>query len=167
MSLPLSSLTSSLQLLTPQSSSRPSSCYSKCGLWTGYFGILWELSHAESKLPSRSYFRTFAFPLPARRILQLFAWLTPSLHSGLCSNAICREKPFLSTLTKAAFLSCSIPIPCFIFFIAFITTWHYFLCIHLFISSNKYLWNTHYVSGTVLSSGDTEENKIKSRYPPL
>lgn len=108
------------------------------------------------------------FPLPAKLVLVwlILARLIPSLHFGLCSKVTCRERPFLTSLTRVAFLLHSTLSPCFTFFITFITTWHYFRCIHLFTSFHKYLGNTHYMSGTVLRSGDTEENKIKSLCPP-
>lgn len=117
----------------------------------------------EMQNPSWSHFRTFALALPLsmRLISQLLAGLIPSLHSGLRSNAVCREKPFLISHLRlhsgctlfpySALLSSRITI-----------TWRYFRCMHFFISCHKYFWNPHYVSGTVLptSFGNTEGSKI-------
>ena len=72
------------------------------------------------------------------------------------------RKTFLTSLTRVVFLLHSILAPCFTFFRTFLTTQHY---MYSFASFRKYLGNTHYVSGTVLSSGDTEKNKIKSLHP--
>ena len=105
-------------------------------------------------------------PLFTRLILVwlILARLIPSLSSGLRSNVICREKhswPLLLELYPYGTLS-SHP--------ALLSSEHLsplnIICIHLFTSFHKYLGNTHYVSGTVLSSGDTKKNKIKSPTSP-
>lgn len=166
MTLLLISLASSYQLRTPQSGSRP-----RCGPWTSCISAAWDLvGNAESKIPSHFHIWTLALAIsfackasPCRtNPCKTNPCKTDSLtHSGLCSNVNCREKPFLTSLTKAAFLFHSV-LSCFTFFITLITTWQYFIC---FTSFHKYLRNTHYVSDTALSSGDRgEQNEVL--HPP-
>ena len=104
-------------------------------------------------------------PLFTRLILVwlILPRLIPSLSPGLCSNVICGEKhswPLLLELYSCCTLSLH---P------ALLSSEHLsplnIICIHLLTSFRKYLGNTLYVSGTVLSSGDTEKNKIKSLHP--
>lgn len=116
----------------------------------------------EPKIPSCAHFETFALPWACET--------NPPVIFMIHSVTAFRSLPQCHLHRKAIpdppkLHFC--PMSCFTFFIAFITTWHYFICILLFNSFYKYLWNTHYVPDTVLSPGDRKENNTKPLHPPL